>query len=151
MNLSDHFTLAELTRSQTAVRQGIANKPDADEIKALRELAQHVLEPVRRHYCKPVIVTSGFRGAALNKAVNGSAKSQHCAGEAADFTVQGVSNLEVCKWIEANLRFDQLIYEFGENGWVHCSFKADRARQDVLTAVRAGGKTKYLPGLVKED
>lgn len=151
MHLSDHFTLAELTRSSTAVRQGIANKPDAEQIVALRNLAQYVLEPVRRHYCKPVIVTSGFRGAALNKAIGGSAKSQHSDGEAADFTVQGVSNLEVCKWIEANLKFDQLIYEFGEDGWVHCSYRADRARREVLSAVRASGKTKYLKGLVKEN
>lgn len=83
--------------------------------------------------------------------MGGSAKSQHCFGQAADFTVPGVTNLAVCQWIEANLKFDQLIYEFGEKGWVHCSFRLDRARREVLSAVKADGKTRYLPGLVKEQ
>lgn len=146
--LSEHFTLAELTRSTTAIRKGIPNVPGADAVRALTLLCEKVLEPVRAHYGKPVIVTSGYRAPRVNVAVGGSATSQHCSGEAADFTVKGVSNIEVCRWIAANLDFDQLIYEFGETGWVHCSYSAHRMRGQELTAKRKGGRTVYLPGIV---
>src|SRR5687767_2391133 len=122
--LTEHFTLAEMTRSTTAVRKGIPNLPSVDNVRALKLLCAKVLEPVREHFARPVIVTSGFRAPRVNVAVGGSGTSQHCLGEAADFTVQGVSNLEVCQWIQANLDYDQLIYEFGEAGWVHCSYSA---------------------------
>lgn len=149
MKLAPHFTLAELIASQTAVRKGIDNTPSDAEIEALRALAVNVLEPVRKHFKKPVIVSSGYRGPKLNRAVGGSKSSQHCFGEAADFTVQGVSNLEVCKWIAENLEFDQLIYEFGEAGWIHCSY-GPRMRKQRLSAVKRRSygrlKTVYLAG-----
>ncbi len=149
MNLSPHFTLDEMTRSATAVRRGIDNTAPPPVIAALRLLCAEVLEPVRAHYGRPVIVTSGYRSPALNRAIGGSASSQHSLGEAADFTVAGISNIAVCRWIEKNLRFDQLIYEFGEAGWVHASFSARRARNQTLTARRtASGQTTYLPGIV---
>jgi hypothetical protein len=147
MQLSEHFTLAELTRSTTAIRKGIPNTASADVVKALTALCVNVLEPVRAHFGKPVRVTSGYRSPRLNTAIGGSASSQHCRGEAADFTVQGESNLAVCQWIMRNLKFDQLIYEFGEAGWVHCSYSL-RLRHEELSAKKRGGKTVYLPGLV---
>jgi zinc D-Ala-D-Ala carboxypeptidase len=147
--LSPHFTLEELTRSATAVRKGIRNVPGPGEIAALKLLCEKVLEPVREHFGKPVIVTSGYRSPRLNTAIGGSASSQHCKGEAADFTVYGVSNFEVCDWIHRKLNYDQLIYEFGEAGWVHCSYSAHRMRNAELTATRRGGRTVYLQGIVR--
>lgn len=145
--LSENFTLGEMIRSETAARRGIRNVPGKAEIAALRLLCEKVLQPVRNYYDRPVIVTSGYRSPRLNTAIGGSATSQHCQGEAADFTVPGISNLEVCRWIESNLNYDQLIYEFGESGWVHCSYSAHRMRNMELSAKRISGRTKYLPGL----
>lgn len=145
--LAPNFALAEMILSRTAHRRGIDNTPPAAAVKALRELAQNVLQPVRDHFARPVIVTSGYRSPALNRAIGGSPTSQHTQGEAADFTVAGVSNLEVARWIVANLPFDQLIYEFGEAGWLHVSYSADRTRRQVLRAVKRNGRTVYLSGL----
>ena len=145
--LSEHFTLAELTVSQTAARKGILNVPGPREVAALEALCKNVLEPVRAHFDAPVIVSSGYRSLRLNTAISGSASSQHCKGEAADFTVRGHSNIEVCRWMEANLNYDQLIYEFGESGWIHCSWSEHRMRNMELSAVRRGGRTRYLQGL----
>lgn len=145
--LSANFSLGEMIRSETAARRGIRNTPGPAEIASLRLLCEQVLQPVRDHYDLPVIVTSGYRSPRLNTAIGGSATSQHCKGEAADFTVPGMSNIEVCRWIERNLDYDQLIYEFGEQGWVHCSYSAHRMRNMELSAVRRGGRVHYLPGL----
>lgn len=145
--LSANFALGEMIRSQTAARKGIRNVPGQSEVAALRLLCEKVLQPVRDHYDRPVIVTSGYRSPRLNTSIGGSASSQHCKGEAADFTVSGVSNIEVCRWIERNLNYDQLIYEFGERGWIHCSYSAHRMRNMELSAKRIGGRTRYLPGL----
>ena len=146
--LSAHFTLGELTKSETASRRGIANIPGPAELAALQLLCVHVLERVRVHFGKPVVITSGYRSPRLNAAIKGSASSQHCRGEAADFTVPGVSNLEVCRWMHRHLNYDQLIYEFGEDGWIHCSYSARQMRNMELSAVRRGGKTVYLPGII---
>lgn len=146
MTLTPHFTLAEMTRSATASRKGIRNVPGQAETAALKALCVNVLEPVRAHFGRPVIVTSGYRSPRLNVAVGGSASSQHCRGEAADFTVAGILNMAVCHWIRTNLKFDQLIYEFGESGWVHCSW-SPRLRGDVISAKRKGGRVVYLPGI----
>lgn len=148
MQLSPHFTLAEMTRSETAARRGIRNVPGEAETRALALLCDKVLEPVRTHFGRPVIVTSGYRSPRLNVAIGGSASSQHCTGEAADFTVPGVSNIALCRWIAGELAFDQLIYEFGETGWVHCSFSAQRKRNQQLSARRTAKGTKYLQGIV---
>ena len=145
--LSENFTLGEMIRSEQAVRKGIRNVPGQSEIAALRLLCEQVLQPIRDHYDRPVIVTSGYRSPRLNTAIGGSKSSQHCKGEAADFTVSGVSNIEVCRWIERNLNYDQLIYEFGESGWIHASYSAHRMRNMELSAKRIGGRTRYLPGL----
>jgi zinc D-Ala-D-Ala carboxypeptidase len=145
--LSANFTLAELTFSRTAHKRGIDNTPPAAAVAALRALAVNVLQPVRNHFGRPVVVTSGYRSPALNRAIGGSATSQHSLGEAADFTVSGVSNLEVARWIAANVEFDQLIYEFGETGWLHVSYRAGRLRKQVLRAVKQNGRTVYLAGL----
>lgn len=148
MNLSPHFTLAEMTRSATASRRGLDNTPSPAVIAALKGLCENVLEPVRLHFGRPVIVTSGYRSPEVNRAARGARNSQHTRGQAADFTVPGVGNLDLCQWIMRNLNYDQLIYEFGEAGWVHCSWIDGPLRNQELSAKRVGTKTVYLPGLV---
>jgi hypothetical protein len=157
MQLSAHFYLHEFTDSQTASRRMIDNTPGAAEIAALRLLCEHILEPVRTHYNRPVRISSGYRSPELNRAIGGSSNtSQHMKGQAADFEVLGQSNPDVCFWIRDNLQFDQLILEFytpGQisSGWVHCSYRMP-VRRDVLTArriIRNGRQsTQYLPGIV---
>ena len=138
MQLSKHFTLEEFEKSQTATRKGIINKAGSGEIKNLGDLCYEVLEPVRAKFDKPVTITSGYRSPELSEAIGSKATSQHCLGEAADFEIAGVSNLQVALWIENNVDFDQLILEFwkeGEpnSGWIHVSYKDGSNRKQVLT------------------
>jgi len=137
MQLSKHFTLEEMEKSQTATRKGIKNKAGSGEIKNLGDLCYEVLEPVRVKFDKPVTITSGYRSPELSEAIGSKATSQHCLGEAVDMEVIGVSNLQVALWIENNVDFDQLILEFytGEanSGWIHVSYKDGSNRKQVLT------------------
>jgi zinc D-Ala-D-Ala carboxypeptidase len=127
MQLSDHFTLSELTKSSTAERMGIANEPGSTEVESLIMVCDKVLEPVRNHYGIAFAPNSGFRCLDLNQAIGSSDNSQHVAGEAVDFEVVGVPNKEMALWIMDNCDFDQLILEFykegvPDSGWVHCSY-----------------------------
>ena len=138
MQLSKHFTLEEFEKSQTATRKGITNKAGSGEIKILGDLCYEVLEPVRAKFDKPVTITSGYRSPELSEAIGSKATSQHCLGEATDFEIAGISNLQVALWIENNVDFDQLILEFwkeGEpnSGWVHVSYQEGSNRKQVLT------------------
>lgn len=143
MNLSPHFTLAELTVSQEAARSGLKNVPNADQRAALARLCAAVLEPLRARVNLPIVASSGFRSKTLNRRIGGSQNSQHCAGEAVDFTVPGMDSAAVVDLIRAmRLPFDQLIDEFG--AWVHVSHSAGNGnRGEVLTARRQGGRTVY--------
>jgi len=137
MRLSLHFTLSELTKSQTATRCRIDNSPPEPVIEKLRYLAQNILEPVRDEFNTPFTPSSGYRCRALNRKIGSSSKSQHCYGEAVDFEIPGIGNLIVASWIKANLDFDQLILEFfkiGEpnSGWIHCSLKETGNRNEAL-------------------
>ena len=140
MQLSKHFTLSEMEKSQTAVRKGISNKAGSGEIKNLTDLCYEVLEPVRIKFDKPVIITSGYRSPELCEAIGSKATSQHAKGQAVDFEIAGVSNLQVALWIQNNCDFDQLILEFWKeedkdpnSGWVHCSYVDGSNRKQVLT------------------
>ena len=145
-DLSEHFTLAELTVSQTALRKGIDNTPPPPVIAALTALCGNVLEPIRKHF-GPVVVSSGYRSPALNKAIGGSASSDHCHGRAADFTVPGALDIDVAQWVMRHLRYDQLILEFPPQGWVHVSWRPANNRMQELTAKRINGRVSYLAGL----
>ena len=150
MQLSKHFKLEEFTKSQTAIRKGINNEAGSGEIKNLTDLCYTVLEPVRAKFDKPITVTSGFRSEELCEAIGSKKTSQHAKGQAVDFEIAGVSNLQIAVWIEANCDFDQLILEFWKaedkdpnSGWVHCSYVEGSNRKQVL---RYDGK-KYENGL----
>ena len=104
MQLSANFSVSEFEKTST----GLPNKvPDA-LIPKLQDLCEHVLEPVRAHFGKPVRINSGYRSPAVNKAVGSSPGSDHVKGAAADIEVDGVSNLEVARWIRVNLSYKQL-------------------------------------------
>mgnify|MGYP003658703054 FL=1 len=152
MRLSQNFTLSELCKSQTAERKGLLNLPDTDQIEALEKLCAYILQPIRDEFGS-FIVSSGYRSPELCVAIGSKITSQHTANNgaaAADFEVAGHDNYELCKWIEANLPFDQLILECynGEpnSGWVHCSY-ADEGRRETLTYSKAKG---YRQGLLKD-
>ena len=111
MNLSRNFSLQELTKSDTAIRKGIDNNPNADQIEKLKALCENILQPVRDHFGR-VIVTSGYRSVELCTAIGSSVNSQHAKAEAADFECVGVDNAELADWIHKNLPYDQLILEY---------------------------------------
>lgn len=148
--LSPHFSLHEVL---TTSHSDIDNWPTNPEtIQKLQYCCVNVLEKVRDHYGKPVRVNSGYRSPALNKKIGGSTTSQHMKGEAMDFEIDGIPNADICRWIESNLVFDQLILEFytrgvPNSGWVHCSVVTTGNRREALTAVKQDGKTVYLSGL----
>ncbi|SIO50443.1 Peptidase M15 [Burkholderia sp. GAS332] len=148
MRLTDHFTLDELTQSETAARRGIANTPSPAIVESLTRTAQ-TLEQVRTLLGScPVLVSSGYRSPALNAAVGGSATSAHVQGLAADFFCPGFgSPLDICRKIAASgIAFDQLIFE---GTWVHLGLGVvgQKPRNQVLTAHFGGGVTRYDTGL----
>ncbi len=138
MQLSKHFSLEELTFSQTAVRNKIDNVPTGADLAALTNTAQQ-MELVRILLNNPISINSGYRSAALNKAIKGSSKtSQHMIGEAVDFTCRGFGTPKqvVEKIKNSNIEFDQLIYEF--ESWVHISFTSKKPRKQILTIDHSG-------------
>ena len=153
MQLSRNFSLQELTKSDTAIRKGIDNEPNADQIDKLKALCENILQPVRDHFGR-VKITSGYRSPELCAAIGSSVNSQHAKAEAADFEVMGTDNAELADWINKNLDYDQLILEFytpGEpnSGWIHCSYTSDQPRKQFLWAYKSEGKTKYKPVIGK--
>ena len=153
MNLTKNFTLAEMTKSETALRHDLENTPNEQEISAMKLLAEKVLQPVRDHFGKGVKVNSGFRNQDVNQRVGGSRNSDHIRGQAADIEIPGIPNAELAEWIKDNLEYNQLILEFytpgvPDSGWVHVSYIPEANRNQVLTATKKDGKTVYLQGLV---
>lgn len=149
MNLSDHFSLEEATRSDTATRLGISNQPNAQQLENMK-VAAIGMEKIRELLASPINVNSWLRLPEVNVAVGGSKVSSHMDGWAIDFICKGFGTpLEVCKAIEkSNIKFDQMIYEFGEKGWTHISF-APAMRQQKLTIFRP--QNKYAIGLLTQD
>ena len=143
MYLSEHFTLAEMTVSESAARLGIDNTPDAKTLTNLRRLCAF-LEQVRQLVGQPILVSSGYRCVELNNVIGGSHQSAHMRGLAADFNVPGMAPGELARCVaDSPLMFDQLILEFDQ--WVHVGLSATAERRQLLT-IRTG--SGYLPGLV---
>ena len=146
MQLTEHFTLDEFTRSSIANRLKIDNSVP-DELMPNIQLTAIKLELVRQALGKPVVITSGYRCPELNKRVGGASTSAHTKGLAVDFHSSYGAPKQICqRLIDAGLQFDKLIQE--HNQWVHIGFSPSNNRQIVLTAVKQGGKTVYLNGLV---
>jgi len=153
MKLTANITLDELCKSQVSERTGINNNPNPQQIENIKALAVNVLQPIRSHFDKPLIISSGFRCAELCIAIGSSINSQHVAYDgaaAADFEIPGVDNLDLAIWIKNNLDIDQGILEFyreGEptSGWIHCSYAKEGNRNQWLKARREEGKVIYLP------
>lgn len=139
MNLSKNFTLHELTYSVTANANGINNTPSKPAIANLRALCENVLQPLRDYLGIPVIVSSGFRCAVLNKKINGRPNSQHCTGQAADLVVPQRNLKDVYNYIKHNLPYDQLLFEYnGKDCWIHVSYRSDgHNRKQAIDNYRA--------------
>lgn len=152
MKLSKYVSLAEVTRSDTAKRKGIDNSPTEEHLENLKVICDEVFDKIREHFGVPIYISSGYRSAALNKAIGGSATSDHNNGRALDLDQDGhgngVTNADVFNFIKSNLEFDQLIWEFGTDknpDWVHVGYRNGANRKQILKAIKEGGKTKYVP------
>ena len=153
MKLTENFSLAEMTKSETALRLDLPNDPEPDHLENMKALAENVLQPVRNYFGMGVKVNSAYRHPDVNKAVGGSTTSDHCKGMAADIEIPGIANAELAEWIQNNLEFRQLILEFytpgvPDSGWVHVSYNPADNKKQVLTAMKENGKTVYKPGLI---
>lgn len=124
-----HFTLEELTHSDTAVRLRIDNQAPREAAERLAALVENVLDPLREIFGKPITVTSGYRSKELNRRVGGATNSQHILGEAADIVSD--DNRRLFDIIRTRLPFDQLIWEKGGR-WIHVSYSKERQRKQVL-------------------
>ena len=150
INLSANFTLYEFIHSNTAVASNIQNFPKDEHFENLKRLAA-TMQEVRDSVGKPMRISSGFRSAALNKAIGGSMTSAHAKGLAADFKIIGLPNTRaMAAAITAidGLEYDQLILEFPDasSSWIHLGLSVGNPRQQRLTAVKRNGKTAYIQG-----
>ena len=147
MKLSTHLDLSEVTRSESAKRNGISNMPTKEHIANFMLLAEKIFEPIREHFGVPIRISSGYRSKELNEKIGGSSTSQHSSGEALDIDNDGttITNKQIFDYIKDNLEFDQLINEFNYS-WVHVSYKSTgKQRKQILEAYKDGGASKYKP------
>ena len=149
MRLSKNLTLEEVTKSNTAIKNGLDNNPTEEHLDNLVILAERVFQPIRERFGVPIGISSGYRSKDLNRIIGGSLTSQHSKGEALDLDADmfgGVKNSEIFYFIRDNIEFDQLIWEFGngsEPDWVHVSYKENLNRGEVLKAYREHGRIRY--------
>ncbi len=146
MNLSQNFSLRELTKSQTAERKGISNEPSEEHIENLKLLCTHVLQKVRDQF-GIVSISSGYRSPELCEALGSKSTSQHARGQAADFECYSIDNNKLFNWAINNVEFDQAILEFytgdPDSGWLHMSYNEDNNRGETLRAFRENNKVSY--------
>ena len=151
-----YFTIRELTKSATAARKGINNSPNAAIVTSLTALIDNILDPLREKFGAPIIVTSGYRCPALNRAVGGATNSQHTKGEAADIRTVSDSREDNMKLLRCLLNsgiiFDQVIAENidseGNPDWIHVSFtKKRKNRMKRTTMKKISGRTVYIDGI----
>jgi hypothetical protein len=149
--ISKHVSYKESVYSRTADRLNLKNDPSEAHLLNMKLIAEKVFEPLREHVGGPIKINSFYRGPELNKAIGGSAKSQHCHGQAIDIddTFGHATNAEMFYWIQQNLDFDQMIWEFGTDknpNWVHISYvNPEENRNRCLKAYKDdNNKTKYM-------
>ena len=147
--ISDHISYKEGVHSNTALRKGIDNTPNDEQLANMELLAEEVFEPLRIYVGGPIKINSFFRSPELNTIIGGSRTSQHCKGQAMDIddTFGLMTNADMYYWIKENLDFDQMIWEFGDDentAWVHVSYVSPlKNRRRCLKAYKDNGKTKY--------
>ena len=148
--ISEHVSYTEGVKSNTALRLGLDNIPNPEQLQCMHEIARDVFEPLREWVGGPIKINSFFRGEPVNTAIGGSVRSQHMKGQAMDIddTFGVKTNAEMYHYIKDNLDFDQLIWEFGDDenpNWVHVSYVTHRENRKKLTiAKRVNGKVKYI-------
>ena len=140
-NFTANFSYEELTNSATAKRLGINNTPNEEERAKLKRLAVEILQPIRDAWKAPLIVTSGFRCEALNKAVGGAKNSQHKFGEAADFkATKLVDNGKLYRLIQnmvakGQITAGQILWEYGNSKypqWIHISLPNAKHKNEFI-------------------
>ena len=147
--ISKHISNKEGVYSRTALRLNIDNTPTQDHKQNMRLLAENIFEPLRAYVGGPIKINSFYRSPELNKAIGGSARSQHCNGQAIDIddTFGRATNAEMFEFIKKHLNFDQMIWEFGDDenpNWVHVSYVSeDKNRNRCLKAYKKNNKTNY--------
>ncbi len=128
MQISQHITLGEAIKSQTAVRYGLPNKPGPAELQNMKLVAEKCFEPLRAHFGRPIGISSFYRSKQINELVGGSKTSQHMTGQAIDIDADlfgGITNRQIYYWLLNNVDFDQIIWEYGDDknpAWVHISY-----------------------------
>jgi len=147
--ISEHVSLKEATKSNTATRLEIKNEPRELDLARMMLIAEKVFEPLRKWVGGPIKVNSFYRSPELNSAIGGSKNSQHCIGCAIDIddTFGYKTNAQMFDYIKSNLDYDQMIWEFGDDDncdWVHISYISEDAnRRRLLKATKINGKTNY--------
>jgi len=148
--ISKHISYKEGVYSNTALRRGIENKPNKEQLANMKLIAEKIFEPLRSYVGGPIKINSFFRCPELNTAIGGSKTSQHCKGQAMDIddTFGRCTNAEMYEFIKKHLDFDQMIWEFGDDdnpNWVHVSYVSpEKNRNRCLKAYKDKGKTKYM-------
>lgn len=146
MQISKYITLADVEKSNTAIRRGIDNKLPHILLQNAKRVAE-LYDQIYDNFNGNVYINSFFRSEALNKAIGGASSSQHTRARAIDIEGKnGVTNLQILEFAKT-LDFDQIINEFqdenGEPAWIHIS-RAVVNRKQILKAVKVGGKTRYV-------
>ena len=148
--ISKHISYKEGVYSNTALRRGIENEPNKEQLENMKLIAEKIFEPLRSYVGGPIKINSFFRCPELNTAIGGSKTSQHCKGQAMDIddTFGKATNADMYNWIKEHLDFDQMIWEFGDDdnpAWVHISYVSPgKNRNRCLKAYKDKGKTKYM-------
>ena len=116
-----NFTIKELVHSDNAIKAGIANTPNIEQVDNLLNLIFYCLQPIRDKLKKPMIITSGFRNSQVNFLAGGAINSGHLNGTCADFVVKGMSIEQVYQFIKkSGVKYTQLIQEKGK--WIHIQY-----------------------------
>ena len=148
--ISKHISFKEGVYSNTALRRGIDNTPNEEQLANMKLIGEKIFEPLREYVGGPIKINSFFRSAKLNTAIGGSRTSQHCKGQAMDIddTFGYKTNAEMYYFIKEHLNFDQMIWEFGDDdnpNWVHVSYVSpEKNRNRCLKAYKENGRTKYI-------
>ena len=146
MNISKYITYQTATKSNTAIKFGIKNEPNAQQLENMK-LVGKIYDEVREFIGKPLIVSSFFRNEALNKKLGGSKTSLHCSGAAIDIdSTDNVYNKQIFDYIKSNCEFTELIWEFGNDtkpDWVHVAYNGKNEKEILVAYKDSNNKTKY--------